>query len=219
MTTIENPKPSVAGAGIGSIIGNMFGPIGGLLGGQIGSGVGANVGLDETVGGAAKGAWDWFKKPGAEMDKAADLTQNQLGDLNAWYNQNYYKDYMDSAEARSAMSTLTEQVKRVLMGYNNQAVATGATPEAQLAAKTGAQSSMSDAVNRLAGLGTQRKDTTRRDFMNYSGLLNNQMAGIYGNKAQGYLTQQNNLFQGIGDLFGALTSAGSIAGGLPIPAK
>jgi hypothetical protein len=213
MALTDSIKPSAAGG----MIGGLFGGIpGALLGGTLGGNIKPLQTADRGISTAVNGAIDWFKKPGQEMQKAADLTQNQLGDLTSWYDSNYYQDYMNSAEARSSMSSLTEQVKKVLMGYNNQAVATGATPEAQLAAKTGAQSSMSDAINRLAGMGTQRKESTRRDYMNYSGLLNNQMANIYRDKAQGYQTQQNNLFSGIGDLFGALTSAGSMVAGMPV---
>jgi len=213
MATTGIVKPSKVGGILGSLIG---GPLLGLVGGAFGGNISGLNKADQGIGDAVSGAVDWFKKPGQEMQKAADLTQNQLGDLNAWYNQNYYQDYMDSAEARSAMSTLTEQIKKVLMGYNNQAVASGATPEAGLAAKTGAQSSMSDAINRLAGMGTQRKEGQRRDYMNYSGLLNNQMANIYRDKAQGYQTQQNNLFQGIGDLFGAITGGGGSGAGASV---
>jgi hypothetical protein len=160
--------------------------------------------------------WNWLQKPGQEMQKSADLTQKQLGDLNAWYNSEYYKDYMQSAEARSTMSSLTDQVKKILMAYNNKAVATGATDESRVAAKTGAQNSMSDAINRISGIGSQRKDATRRDYMNYSGLLSKQMSDIYQNKAQGYQQQQDNLFNGGIDLATALFSGGGKGGGVDL---
>jgi hypothetical protein len=177
-------------AGTGAAIGSVF--------------PGAGTAIGGVIGGAAGLAYDWFKKPGEEMKKVENMSQQQLGDLTSWYNQNYYKDYMDSAEARSSMSNLTEQVKKVLMGYDNQAVASGSTEESRLAAKTGVQSSMGDAMTRLAGLGTQRKAAMRGDYMNYSGLLSNQLANVYRDKAQGYLTQQSNLFNSVGDLAGAL---------------
>ena len=171
--------------------------------------------LSNPIKQAGSGIFNWLQKPGLEMQKSADLTQNQLGDLSGWYNSNINQDYMNSSEARSSIATLTEQVKRILAGYNNQAVATGATPEAALAAKTGAQSNMADMMAKLSGLGTQKKENVQRDYMTFGGLLNKQMADIYQNKAAGYQAQQDAVFNGIGDLFGALTAGGTkLMGGL-----
>lgn len=205
MATNGIVNPSITAGLAGSVLG---GPLWGLLGGAFGGNIGMFNKADNSIRKGGGQLWEWYKRPSAEMAKAEGLAKNQLDELNAFYNENYYKDYMNSAEAQSAMRALTEQVRRMMGGVDNQAVASGATDESKLAAKTGAVSTMADAINRLASLATQRKDSIRKDYMNYSGLLNQQMAQIYGNKAQGYLTQQNNIFQGLGDLFGAATAVG-----------
>lgn len=148
------------------------------------------------------------QKAGREMTKAKDNVQNQMTDLNQWYNSEYYKDYLNSSEARSAMMGLQNQLNKVMSGVNNQGASTGATTEGRIAAKGEVQRNMADAINRLVGVGAQQKQGTRRDYMTYSGLINQQLNGMYQQQAQNYNQAADNIANAGSDMLGLLANAG-----------
>jgi len=133
------------------------------------------------------------RKAGEERQKSEDLTTDRLSDLNAFYNSEYYKDFLNTAEARSAQSQLQTQLKDMLRGYENNAVSTGATPEARIAAKTRGQEGYSRGMNQILGLATQNKAGVRRDYTANANYLNSILANIYEGKAGSYEQVASNI--------------------------
>lgn len=150
------------------------------------------------------------RKAGEELTKGSDIIEGQFADLNAFYNTEYYRDFLDTAEARSAQSQLQSQLRDMLKAYDNNSISTGATPEARIAAKTEGQQRYSEGINQILGLATQNKANIRRDFTADRGLLTNQLMNIYNQRAASY--QQ--VSQNIADTGTSLLNlAGSFAGG------
>jgi hypothetical protein len=169
-----------------------------------------------ALGGPLGGLYAWGKaKAGNEMTKASDNINKQLTDLNQWYNSEYYKDYMDSTEARSMMSTLQTQMKTIMAGVDNQGAAMGGTGEQRIAAKGETQRNLGDAINRLAGMGAQKKQGVRRDYMTYGGIINGKLNDIFSQKAAGYNQISDNVATGATDLLSLAFGGGTGAlGGL-----
>ena len=126
------------------------------------------------------------RQAGDKRTEAKGLIEGQLSDLNTFYNKEYYQDFMQTAEARSARALLERQMKDVMRSYENKGAATGATAEGRIAAKTGAQEKFSDALAQILGMSTQNKRGVRQDYMGSKGLLNNQLMNIFNQEASGY---------------------------------
>jgi len=149
------------------------------------------------------------RKAGEQRDEAAGIAQGQLSDLNAFYNSEYYKDYLDTAEARSAQSQLQSQLREMLKAYENNAVSTGATPEARIATKTQGQQRYSEGLNQILGLATQNKAGVRRDYTANANYLNSLLMNIYEQKAGGHEQVAQNIAGTFGDIIGI---AGNVVG-------
>lgn len=127
-----------------------------------------------------------LRKAGEERTRASGIVEGQLSNLNAFYNSEYYKDFLDTAEARSAQSQLQTQLRDMLKAYESNSISTGATPEARIAAKTQGQQRYSEGLNQILGLATQNKTGIRRDYMANANFLNSQLMDIYNRKAMSH---------------------------------
>ena len=61
------------------------------------------------------------------------LINKQAASNEAWYQRNYYQNYLESSEARSAMKRVEYTLRRRSQQAEGQAAVTGATREAVLA--------------------------------------------------------------------------------------
>lgn len=106
---------------------------------------------------AASGIFGAIKaSKAAAAQKKAIAKQEAKND--AWYNNQYYQNYMDSTEAKSAMQRVKETLQRENADARAQAAVSGATPEAAVAQQRANQQSLENTATTLAGNATQRKN-------------------------------------------------------------
>lgn len=115
--------------------------------------IGAAIGLATSITGGIMGA--------SKASKAAKAQQQLINDQRAkneaWYNRNYYQNYLDSSEARSAMKRVEETMRRRNQEAQATAAVTGGTQEAILAQQGNDQKLMGDVVGNLASRGDEIK--------------------------------------------------------------
>lgn len=118
----------------------------------------------------------------AEANRKADhYLRGRMSALDADYAQNYYKDFLDSSTARSAVSRLNRTFKDEADKLRGRSIVTGSTAEAELAGKDNLQQRYADAVSNLAGVGTQYKQNIKNQYMqNRAGLENQTYANLAG---------------------------------------
>lgn len=120
---------------------------------------------------------------GSQQAKAARKQQHQIEQQrareDAWYNRNYYENYVNSAEAQAAIKRVEDTLRRRNQQAQAQAAITGATPEQALAQQANDQQMMGDVVSNLAARG----DARRRDV---DAQHQARMAGIEAQQAQQY---------------------------------
>lgn len=81
------------------------------------------------------------------------LVDQQRARNEAWYNRNYYQNYLDSKEAQSAIKRVEDTLRRRNQEAQATAAVTGGTPEAVLAQQENDQKLMGDVVGNLAARG------------------------------------------------------------------
>lgn len=116
---------------------------------MIGAIIGAVGGLASGIAGGIKSA-----KAAKEQQKLID-EQERKND--AWYNRNYYQNYLDSAEAQAAMKRVENTLKKQNQEARATAVVTGATPEAAVAQQQANNEILDNVATDLAAQGTARK--------------------------------------------------------------
>lgn len=114
------------------------------------SSISAGVGL-------ANGVYGMIKSANAAKEQKKAL-ENATSKENAWYNRNYYQNYLDSSESQAAIKRVEDTLKRRNQAAAGTAAITGATPEAVVAQQGNSQELMSDTVANLAARGDARKD-------------------------------------------------------------
>lgn len=94
---------------------------------------------------------------GIKSSKAAKAQQKlidqQRAKNDAWYNRNYYQNYLDSKEAQSAIKRVEDTMRRRKQEAQATAAVTGGTQEAVLAQEENDQKLMGDVVGNLATRG------------------------------------------------------------------
>lgn len=123
---------------------------------MIGTIIGAGLALGSAVYGGLKSA-------SAARAQKREIA-NQEAKNNAWYERNYYQDYLNTSMAKSAMRRVEDSLDRRNRENQAQAVVTGATPEAIEARREGNEKVLSDTVGQLAARNDARKDSI--DAMN-----------------------------------------------------
>lgn len=108
----------------------------------------AAIGLGSSIAGAIKGRQE-AKRQRRELKKQQDAE-------NEWYARNYYQNYLDSAEAQSAIKRVNDTINR--RNEQNAAAAkiNGSTPEAVMAAQEANNELLSDTISGLAQHGMER---------------------------------------------------------------
>lgn len=107
--------------------------------------------------GLASGVYGMIKSANAVKEQKKAL-ENATSRENAWYNRNYYQNYVDSSESQAAIKRVEDTLKRRNQAAAGTAAITGATPEAVVAQQESSQELMSDTVANLAARGNARKD-------------------------------------------------------------
>ena len=135
------------------------------------------------------------------MDKFLD---GMKADNEAWYNQNYYQNVLERADTQNLIRNMRQNLQRQNKINNSTAAITGATPEAQQAAKEATNNAVTDVYGNIAAMGEQRKDNVDARYQQQKSNLSqaelNMMeaqAQSYENLASGSL---NTTLSGVGSL-------------------
>ena len=113
--------------------------------------IGAGIGL-------ASGIYGGIKSANAAKEQKKLIGEQQAKN-DAWYNRNYYQNYLDSSESRAAIKRVEDTMKRRNEQAQATAAVTGGTPEAVLAQQENDQKLMSDTITGLAARADARKDS------------------------------------------------------------
>ena len=145
---------------------------------MIGTAIGIGASLIGGVMGASKAA------------KAANAQQQMLNQQRnkneAWYNRNYYQNYLDSKEAQSAIKRVEDTLRRRNQEAQATAAVTGGTQEAVLAQQENDQKMMGEVVGNLATRGDAiKRQVDAQNQANENALMQQQMAQLQANEAGG----------------------------------
>ena len=111
--------------------------------------IGAGIGLGSSIFGGIKAA-----RAARDQKEAIDRMN---ADNEAWYNRNYYANYMDSTEARAAMKRVEDTLRRRSQQTSAQAAVSGATPEQVVAQQQADSRVVGDVATNLASQSTAIK--------------------------------------------------------------
>ena len=109
-----------------------------------------------AVGGLASGIFGGIKSAKAAREQQR-LINEQESKNNAWYNRNYYQNYMESAEAQAAMKRVENTLKKQNQEARATAAVMGSTPEAAVAQQQANNEILDNTATGLAAQATQRK--------------------------------------------------------------
>lgn len=116
------------------------------------------LGALALIGGLASTAYGGIKSANA-ANAQKKLIADQAARNDAWYNKNYYENYMDSREAQAAMKRVEDTMRRRTQQARANAAIAGETPESVAAAEQRNQEMMGDVVSRLAERSDARKQS------------------------------------------------------------
>ena len=153
---------------------------------MIGAIIGAVGGLASGIAGGIKSA-----KAAKEQQKLID-EQERKND--AWYNRNYYQNYLDSAEAQAAMKRVENTLKKQNQEARATAVVTGATPESVVAQQQANNEILDDVTTSLASQATARKaNIDAVNMENQNAILNARLGQSQMNEQGGAQLMSNGL--------------------------
>lgn len=107
---------------------------------------------------------------GIKSAKASGRMRKQLAkteaENNAWYNKEYYQDYMNRSDAQATMKRVRDFMQR--RGQQAQATAaiTGATPESVAARRAADNQVISDTAAGIQANADAYKDSVRQQYLN-----------------------------------------------------
>ncbi len=137
------------------------------------------------------------------------LIKERKSEISTLFNEEMATPYFQSAEAQDAQEQMKEQMDDVIKGMKANAVSSGATAEATLAAKDDLNKRYGNFMSGLAAMGTRRKDSLRR---NYETSLNS-LFGLELGQAKGNTQSAVNFGQNAGNIGQAGLVAGQLFGG------
>ena len=146
------------------------------------------------------------KKAAVERRKLENLYADRERDLGSMFNQEYYQDFTDSPVAQSTISQLQSQMNKQAEQLDNNNAATGATAESNIATKGKLNEGYGEALNKLAGYGTNIQEQRRRDYdYRLASMLPGQ-AQIQANQVQDWGNFSSNLSNSLGTLLQAFAT-------------
>lgn len=148
--------------------------------------VGAGVGLASGLFGGSKAA--------KAAKKQEQLINDQEAKNDAWYNRNYYQNYLDSSESRAAIKRVEDTMRKRNQEAQATAAVTGGTAESVLAQQENDQKLMSDTVGNLAARGDAKKEHVDAvNLQNQQNIANARMGQYQANEAGGSQLMGNGL--------------------------
>lgn len=123
----------------------------------------------------------------AQANKRIDNKLNaDRRELDYWYDKEYNKNYFDTDQAKSVIGTLKDNFRDTVDATKGKAAVTGASNEAVVGAMDSAQKNYSNALMRLAGYGTDYRDSLRREYVTRNTGLNNLELANMENKSKNW---------------------------------
>ena len=144
--------------------------------------IGTAIGIGASLIGGVMGASKAAKAANAQQQ----MLNHQRNKNEAWYNRNYYQNYLDSKEAQSAIKRVEDTLRRRNQEAQATAAVTGGTPEAVLAQQENDQKMMGEVVGNLATRGDAiKRQVDAQNQANENALMQQQMAQLQANEAGG----------------------------------
>lgn len=138
--------------------------------------IGAGVGLATQLYGAHKSAT-------AAKEQEAELARQRAAN-EAWYNRNYYQDYLNTVQAQNALTQYRNAwAERTKEARARQAISGGTPEQAQAVAEAGGEA-MGNMVGNLAAQGEQNKAAIDAQKLAMDNNLSQQAAQIAENRQQ-----------------------------------
>ena len=126
--------------------------------------ISALIGAGAALGSAIYGG---IKSAQAAKKQENNIKEQAARDA-AWYERNYYQNYLDNSESKAAIKRVEDTMRRRNQEAQATAAVTGATPEQQVAQQSANNNVLSDTVDNLASRSDAQKN--RADMIN----MNNQ---------------------------------------------
>lgn len=145
------------------------------------------------MGGLASGIFGGIKSAKAAREQQR-LINEQESKNNAWYNRNYYQNYMESAEAQAAMKRVENTLKKQNQEARATAAVMGSTPEAAVAQQQANNEILDNTATGLAAQATQRKtQVDSANQQNQNAILNARLGQSQMNEQGGAQLMSNGL--------------------------
>lgn len=162
------------------------------------------IGTALAIGSGLVSLYGTLKNASANKAQNAYLNKRQ-SDLDNWYNKEYNTNYLDTTQGRSAIGSLRTHYNDVMKKVAQGNAITGASDEAKVATGDKVQRSFADQISKIAGYGTQYKDSIRREYQGLKMNLENLEAENLARKSANW----SNLVSNAASLgSGALTAEG-----------
>lgn len=146
-----------------------------------------------AVGGLASGIFGGIKSAKAAREQQR-LINEQESKNNAWYNRNYYQNYMESSEAQAAMKRVENTLKKQNQEARATAAVMGSTPEAAVAQQQANNEILDNTATGLAAQATQRKtQVDAANQQNQNAILNARLGQSQMNEQGGAQLMSNGL--------------------------
>lgn len=146
-----------------------------------------------AAGGLASGIFGGIKSAKAAREQQR-LINEQESKNNAWYNRNYYQNYMESAEAQAAMKRVENTLKKQNQEARATAAVMGSTPEAAVAQQQANNEILDNTATGLAAQATQRKmQVDAANQQNQNAILNARLGQSQMNEQGGAQLMSNGL--------------------------
>lgn len=150
--------------------------------------IGAIIGTATSL---ASGIYGGVKSAKAAKQQKSLINEQQAKN-DAWFNKNYYQNYLDSSEARAAIKRVENTMKKRNEEAQATAAITGATPESVLAQQENNQKLMSDTIDNLAARSDVRKEQIDAvNQQNQQNIMNMRMGQLQANEAGGSQVMNN----------------------------
>lgn len=145
------------------------------------------------MGGLASGIFGGIKSAKAAREQQRLINEQESKD-NAWYNRNYYQNYMESAEAQAAMKRVENTLKKQNQEARATAAVMGSTPEAAVAQQQANNEILDNTATSLAAQATQRKtQVDAANQQNQNAILNARLGQSQMNEQGGAQLMSNGL--------------------------
>ena len=146
-----------------------------------------------AVGGLASGIFGGIKSAKAAREQQR-LINEQESKNNAWYNRNYYQNYMESAEAQAAMKRVENTLKKQNQEARATAAVMGSTSEAAVAQQQANNEILDNTATGLAAQATHRKvQVDAANQQNQNAILNARLGQSQMNEQGGAQLMSNGL--------------------------